>query len=101
MDSTASNPKQQAHELIDRMAHGQVSAIVRLLKVILDPASRRHLHVSGKGDPVSEEETLDIARAWLYSRGIPDEQVLAEFDLTPEHFKRPCRTASKTQTPDS
>jgi len=29
--------KQQAHELIDSMAPGQVSAVVGLLKVMLDP----------------------------------------------------------------
>ena len=32
--------KQHAHELIDRMAPGQVSAVVGLLKIILDPVDR-------------------------------------------------------------
>jgi hypothetical protein len=38
MASAATNPKQQAHELIDRMAPGQVSAVVQLLEVMLDPS---------------------------------------------------------------
>ena len=100
MDSAASSPKQQAHELIDRMEPAQVSAILRLLKIILDSASRRHSHASCKGEPISEEETLDIAKAWLYNNGIPDEQVLAEFDLTAEDFKHVSRTAPKAQTPN-
>jgi hypothetical protein len=32
--------KQQAHELIDNMAPGQVSAVVDLLKIMLDPLAR-------------------------------------------------------------
>jgi hypothetical protein len=100
MDSDASTPKQQAHELIDRMEPAQVSAILRLLKIILDPASRRHVHASCKREPISEEETLDIAKAWLYNRNIPDEQVLAEFDLKAEDFKHMDRSAFTAHTPD-
>jgi hypothetical protein len=93
MDSTASNPRQQAHELIDRLDSGQVSALVSILQILLDPASSAHLHAHGKDMPVSEEETLSIADAWLRNRGIPDEQVLAEFDLTAEDFRHVGRTA--------
>jgi|WetSurMetagenome_2_1015567.scaffolds.fasta_scaffold120531_2 hypothetical protein len=89
MDSTVSNPRQQAHELIDRLDSGQVSAVVSILQILLDPASRAH----GKDRPISEEETLSIADAWLSNRGIPDEQVLAEFDLTAEDFRHVGRTA--------
>ena len=33
MAQAATNPKQQAHELIDRMAPGQVAVVVNLLGV--------------------------------------------------------------------
>ena len=32
--------KEHAHELIDRMAPGQVSAVVGLLEIMLDPLAR-------------------------------------------------------------
>jgi hypothetical protein len=92
MDSSASNPRQKAHELIDRLDPIQVSAVVSLLHILLDPASRRYLHASGKDEPISEEETFIIAREWLSNRNIPDEQVLAEFGLTAENFKHMDRT---------
>jgi hypothetical protein len=100
MDSSASNPKQQAHDLIDRMEPGQVSAVISLLQAILDPAARRHVSESCKGEPAGEEETLAIVRAWLYNRGVPDEQVLAEFDLKAEDFKHSGHTAHEARTPD-
>jgi hypothetical protein len=100
MDSAATNPRRQAHELIDRMEPGQISAVVSLLQVILDPASRRHVHASGKREPVSEEEAFSIAKAWLDSKGIPDEQVLAEFDLKAEDFKQVDTTAPEAHTLD-
>ena len=40
MASAATNPRQQAHELIDRMAASQVYAVVGLLETMLDPVSR-------------------------------------------------------------
>ena len=39
MAYAATNPKQQAHELIDRLSTGQVSAVVGLLEAMLDPVS--------------------------------------------------------------
>jgi hypothetical protein len=73
--------KQQAYELIDLMAPGQVSAVVGLLKVMLDPYD---------DEPVSEEEARDIAEARAaYARGevVSNEEVLAEFGLTTEDFE--------------
>jgi hypothetical protein len=100
MDSAASNPRQQAHELIDSLEPGQVSAVVRLLQVILNPISGRQIYASAKDGSISEEETLALVRDWLYSRGIPDEQVLAEFDLAAEDFKHLDRSAPDAHEPN-
>ena len=44
MANGTTDEKQHAHELIDRMAPGQVSAVVNLLEIMLDPlASCAHL----------------------------------------------------------
>ncbi len=85
------NTKQHAHELIDRMAPGQVSAVVGLLEIMLDPVARTLANAPFDDEPVSEEEARDVAasRAAL-ARGetIPHDEILAEFGLTPEDFDR-------------
>ena len=87
--------KQQAYELIDRMAPGQVSAVVGLLKVMLDPVSRSLANAPYEDEAISEEETRAVAasKEWLKDHEpIPNEEVLAEFGLTQEDFDRMGRT---------
>jgi non-canonical (house-cleaning) NTP pyrophosphatase len=81
--------KQQAHELIDRLSTGQVSAVVRLLEAMLDPVSIALANAPFDDEPVSEEEVRDIAEARAaYARGevVSDEEVLAEFGLKAGDF---------------
>ena len=95
MASAAINPKQEAHELIDSMGPGQVSAVVGLLKVMLDPLARRLANVAYEDERPSNSETLavDRSKAWLKThKPIPNEEVLAEFGLTSEDFERMGRT---------
>lgn len=87
--------KEQAHQLIDRLAPSQVTAVVGLLEAMLDPVSRAIANAPIDDEPVSEEEARDIAAARAAldrGEGIPHEQVLAEFGLTPEDFARLGRT---------
>ena len=95
MATAATNPKQEAHELIDSMAPGQVAAVVGLLKIMLDPVSVALANAPFDDEPVSEEEAREIAdaRASL-ARGeaIPHEEVLREFGLSQEDFERMGRT---------
>lgn len=92
---TATNPKQQAHELIDRLSIGQASAVVALLEAMLDPVSAALANAPMDDEPVSAEEARDIADAHAaYGRGevTPHEEVLAEFGVSPEDFERMGRT---------
>jgi hypothetical protein len=74
--------KEHAYEPIDRLAPTQLSAVVGLLKAMLDPVSLANA-------PVEEEEltpetaaALDRARASLArGEGIPHEEILREFGL--------------------
>jgi hypothetical protein len=87
--------KQRAHQLLDRLDAGQLEAIVRLLQVMTDPFSRSLVNAPVDDEPVSEEEAreIDAARASLeQGAGIPHEEVLAEFGLSPEDWKRLGRT---------
>jgi hypothetical protein len=79
------NEKQQAHDLIERLAPGQISALVHLLEVMTDPVGRSLANAPVDDEPVTEQEASEIApaRASLdRGEGIPHEQVLAEFGLT-------------------
>ena len=86
---------EHAHELIERLAPGQVSAVVPLLEVMIDSATGSLANAPVDDEPVSEEEASEIAaaRASLNrGEGIPHEKVLSEFGLTPEDFARLGRT---------
>jgi len=81
--------KQQAHELIDRMSTGQVSAVVGLLETMLDPVSRAIANAPIDDEPETEDECRAVAesKAWMTEhpgQGIPHEDILREFGLSPE-----------------
>lgn len=83
--------KEHAHELIDRMAPGQIAAAVRLLEVILDPAARSLAKAPEEDEPISEEETFaaEASKTWLKNnQPIPHQDVLADFGLSEEDFER-------------
>jgi hypothetical protein len=95
MATAATNPKQQAVELINRLSTGQVSAVVGLLEAMLDPVSIALANAPIDDEPVSDEEARDIAAARAaVARGeiVSNEDVLAEFGLKPEDFERMGRT---------
>ncbi|MBV9155186.1 MAG: hypothetical protein JO097_02930 [Acidobacteriaceae bacterium] len=73
--------KQHALELLDQLGPGQLAAVVHLLEVI----------VQEEPEPVTEEDRRRFheGQAWFASRGgkgIPMEDVLADFGLKPEDF---------------
>ena len=89
--ATVANPKQEAHELIERLSTGQVIAAIGLFKAMLDPVSVALANAPIDDEPVSEEETRDIAEARAAAaRGevVSNEEVLAQFGLTAEDFER-------------
>jgi len=87
--------KEHAHELIERLAPSQISAVVHLLEVMTDPVARSLADAPVDDEPASEEEAREIAAARASldrGEGIPHEKVLAEFGLTLEDFERMGRT---------
>jgi hypothetical protein len=98
MANGSSDEKQHAHELIDRMAPGQVAAVVSLLEMMLDPLARTLASAPYDDEPMSPEEAREVeaAKASLArGEGVPHEKVLAEFGLTSEDFERMGRTPLK------
>ena len=83
--------REQAHQLIDRLPETQVSALVGLLETIVDPvaAALRNAPIEDELLTAEEDRALSRADAWLEQRGgrgIPHEEVLAEFGLTMKDF---------------
>ncbi len=92
MAQAVTNPKQQAHELIDRISTAQASAVVGLLEAMLDPVDRAIANAPFEDEEISEEETRAVAasKAWLAEHpgeGIPHEEILREFGLSPEDLQ--------------
>jgi hypothetical protein len=86
------NGKEQAHELIERLAPRQVSAVVDLLEAMLDPVSRAIANAPADDEAETNEEREAVAKskAWFQNQqgnGIPHEEVLADFGLTPRDLK--------------
>ena len=72
--------KQHAHELIDRLAPGQIAAVVHLLEVMIHD-----------DEELTEEDRRAVAASRKYFReggeGIPFEQVVAECGLTMDEIR--------------
>jgi hypothetical protein len=84
MPTDTAHEKQQVHELIDRLAPNQVTAVRGLLEAMLDPTAR-----VADDELVTEEDRRRFhdGQAWFAKRGgkgIPMDEVLAEFGLKPE-----------------
>ncbi len=95
MHGDLTREKQQLHELVDRLAPGQVHAVRSLLQVMLDPVARAIADAPVEDEPLTAEEAhaLAEAREWLkHNAPIPHEQVLAELGITQEdieNYKEP------------
>ena len=93
MATAASNPKQEAHELIERISVAQASAVVTLITSMLDPVDRAIANAPFEDEEISDEENRAVAasKAWLAEHpgeGIPHEELLAEFGIKPEDLHR-------------
>lgn len=85
--------KQQAHELIERMAPGQIFAIVTVMETMLDPVSRAIANAPIDDEPETDAERQAVAasKAWMAEhpgQGIPFEALLTEFDVSAEDLRR-------------
>ena len=78
--------RRQAHDFLDRLPPAQVPAVRGLLEAMLEPSVAQF-----DDEPLAEEDRRRIreGRAWFAERvgkGIPMEEVLADFRLTEDDF---------------
>jgi hypothetical protein len=81
--------KHHAHQLLDQLDPGQLAAVGRLLEVMVDPIARALAAAPRDDEPVTEQDRRRFhdGQAWFAQRrGIPMEDVLAEFGAKPEDF---------------
>ena len=80
------DPRQQAHHLIDRMPETQLSALVGLLETIVDPvaAALRNAPIDDEPETGDEKHAAAEARDWLARRGgkgIPHDEAMRRLGL--------------------
>ena len=91
MAGNGDTAKRRAHELIEKLAPKQASAVVGLLEIMLDPVSRAIANAPIDDEPLDpeEEKAINESKEWLkHNRPIPHEQILAELGITPEELNR-------------
>ena len=82
--------RQHAHELIERLPTPQIATAVRFLEfMLLDPVAHAVATAPPDDEPVTEQDRRRFhdGQAWFAQRGgkgIPMEDVLAEFGLKPD-----------------
>ena len=76
-----SDTRQHVHELIDQLPTAKLNAVAGLLEVMIDREETSE----------EEERAVNEAKQWLQEnsgKGIPHEEVLADFGLSPDDFRR-------------
>jgi len=81
-----SDTRQQAHQLIDRLPESQLSALVGLLEIIVDPVTAALRNAPMDDEPETEEEKQAVAEArdWLARRGgkgVPHDEAMRRLGL--------------------
>jgi hypothetical protein len=79
-------PREQAHQLINRLPETQVSALVGLLESFVDPVAvaLRHAPIDDEPETGDEKQSAAGARDWLARRGgkgIPHDEAMQRLGL--------------------
>jgi hypothetical protein len=83
--------KQRIYALVDQLPLAQLTALEGLLSAMVNPVAHSLANAPADDEPLTpkEEQALDRAEAWLAQnggKGIPHEEILAEFGLTMGDF---------------
>lgn len=87
--------REQAHAYLDRLPSAQLSAVRHLLESMIPPPRQGLAHIPFEDEEigVDEEQSAAASKEWLkHNKGIPNEEVLADFGLSTEDFERMGRT---------
>jgi hypothetical protein len=91
MDPNVDQQRQHAHAFLDRLRADQVTAMCGLLETMLSPLERKLALAPIDDEPLTPEETAAIeagAGSLAQGRGVPMEDVLADFGLNMDDFQK-------------
>lgn len=80
--------KEQAHELIDRLAPSQVAAIVSVLQAMLDPVAKAIATAPVDDEPETADEREAVAgskESFEQHAGFSNEQLMTELGIDSKH----------------
>ena len=85
--------REHAHQLIERLAPRQLTAVVGLLEAMLDPVTRAITNAPVDDEAEGEHENAKVhdSKAWFErsnQKSVSTDEVLSDFGLTPNHFKK-------------
>jgi hypothetical protein len=83
--------RQHAHAFLDRLPDDQLSAVCGLLESMLSPLDRKLALAPIDDEPITPEEAAAIQAAIASlerTGGVPMEEVLADFGLTMDDFRK-------------
>ncbi len=85
METELTQECQQAHALLDSLGPDQLAAVARLLEVMADPVTRSIANAPVEDEEITPQMAVDLDRAASIERGegIPHEEIMQEFGLTP------------------
>jgi hypothetical protein len=87
--------RQHAHAFLDRLPDDQLSAVCGLLESMLSPLARKLALAPIDDEPVTPEEAAAIQASIASlerNGGVPMEEVLADFGLTMDDFRKMAET---------
>jgi len=91
MESNIDQQREHAHAFLNRLPPAQLSAVCGLLESMLSPLDRKLALAPIDDEPLTPEDAAAI-RAGIDSlargRGVPMEEVLADFGLTMDDFHK-------------
>lgn len=102
MEPDFTQQRQQAHSLLDILPDEKIVIVRSLLEVMVEPLSRTLANAPYDDEPVSQKEAQEIAtsrESLTRSKGVPNEEILAEFGLSTEEFERMGRTPLEPDVP--
>lgn len=95
MERDPNQQRQHAHAHLDRLRADQLAAVRGLLETMLSPLERKLALAPIDDEPLTEEEAAAIhagADSLAQGRGVPMEDVLADFGLTMDDFQKMAET---------
>jgi hypothetical protein len=88
--ASSANQKDQAHELIERLAPSQVSAIISVLQAMLDPVAKAIVSAPFDDEPETVEERLAVAKSkesFQKQGGFTNDQVMTDLAIDRKDLK--------------